>query len=150
MATPHVAGVAGLLKSHNSNLSASAVEDLLIGSASNSISSSSSFMSDQSSGEDQPRDLITLQTLSRFTNKQLKGTLIASIDGNSSERRSTVRNFNKNDVDGIKSFDIVESSRNSFAVLELSKSVDRSAILNEMLSTDQFNYFEFEQKLSII
>ena len=33
---------------------------------------------------------------------------------------------------------------------ELSKSVDRAGILNELLSTDQFNYFEFDQQLSII
>jgi subtilisin family serine protease len=32
MATPHVAGIAGLLKSHNSNLTATAIEDLLTGS----------------------------------------------------------------------------------------------------------------------
>ena len=150
MATPHVAGVAGLLKSHNSNLTATAIEDLLIGSASNSTSSSSSFMSNPSSERFQSRDLITSQTLSTFTNKQLKGTLIASIDGNSNERRSTVRSFKKDDIEGIKSFDVLKTSRNSFAILELSKSVDRAGILNELLSTDQFNYFEFDQQLSII
>ena len=150
MATPHVAGIAGLLKSHNSNLTATAIEDLLIGSASNSTSSSSSFMSDPSSERFQSQDLITRQTLSTFTNKQLKGTLIASIDGNSNERRSTVRSFKKDDIDGIKSFDVMKTSRNSFAILELSKSVDRTGILNELLSTDQFNYFEFDQQLSII
>ena len=31
MAAPHVAGVAGLLKSHNSMLSSSAIEDLITG-----------------------------------------------------------------------------------------------------------------------
>jgi subtilisin family serine protease len=126
MATPHVAGIAGLLKSHNSNLTATAIEDLLTGSASNSTSSSSSFMSNPSPERFQSQDLITRQTLSTFTNKQLKGTLIASIDGNSNERRSTVRSFKKDDIDGIKSFDVVKTSRNSFAILELSKSVDRT------------------------
>ena len=56
----------------------------------------------------------------------------------------------KDDIDGIKSFDVMKTSRNSFAILELSKSVDRTGILNELLSTDQFNYFEFDQQLSII
>ena len=150
MAAPHVAGVAGLLKSHDPSLSASAVEDLLTGSASNA--SGSGFPgSAGSTGALQSPDLITQQTLKNFTQKQLKGTLIASLGGSADERLSTIRNFERT-VDGIRHFDVVDSSRNAVAVLELSRSkaVDRIALLNDLLNSDQFNYFEIEQKFSIV
>ena len=90
------------------------------------------------------------QNMEQGKNKQIKGIVSASIEGKYKERRDTVRSFKKDDMDGSKSFDVVKTSRNSFAILELSKSVDRTGILNELLSTDQFNYFEFDQQLSII
>ena len=154
MAAPHVAGVAGLLKSHDRSLSPSAVEDLLTGSASNATGSGSlsgSLSSAGASGAVQSADLISLQTLENFTQQQLKGTLIASLEGNARERRSTIRNF-EGTVDGVRHFDVVDSSRNAVAVLELSRSkaVDRIALLNDLLTSDQFNYFEFDQQFSIV
>ena len=154
MAAPHVAGVAGLLKSHDRSLSPSAVEDLLTGSASNATGSGSlsgSLSSAGSSGAVQSADLISLQTLENFTQKQLKGTLIGSLEGNARKRLSTIRDF-EGTVDGVRHFDVVDSSRNSVAVLELSRSkaVDRIAILNDLLSSDQFNYFEIDQQFSIV
>ena len=150
MAAPHVAGVAGLLKSHDRSLSASAVEDLLTGSASNATGSGS-LSSAGASGAVQSADLISLQTLENFTQKQLKGTLIASLEGNARKRLSTIRNF-EGTVDGVRHFDVVDSSRNAVAVLELSRSkaVDRIALLNDLLTSDQFNYFEFDQQFSIV
>ena len=154
MAAPHVAGVAGLLKSHDRSLSPSAVEDLLTGSASNATGSESlseSLSSAGSSGAVQSADLISLQTLENFTQKQLKGPLIASLEGNARERLSTIRNF-EGTVDGVRHFDVVDSSRNAVAVLELSRSkaVDRIALLNDLLTSDQFNYFEIDQQFSIV
>ena len=47
---------------------------------------------------------------------------------------------------------MVDSSRNAVAVLELSRSkaVDRIALLNDLLTSDQFNYFEIDQQFSIV
>ena len=62
-----------------------------------------------------------------------------------------IRDF-EGTVDGVRHFDVVDSSRNAVAVLELSRSkaVDRIAILNDLLSSDQFNYFEVDQQFSIV
>ena len=154
MAAPHVAGVAGLLKSHDRNLSASTIEDLLTGSASNTSSRRNVPPSDDL----RTQDVITLQTLNNFQRKELGGTLIASLDGNAKERRSTLRELKEgvrnNDAayKGLNHVEVIEASRNSFAVLELSdaRSVDQRSLLNELLASEQFHYFEVDQKFSIV
>ena len=154
MAAPHVAGVAGLLKSHDRNLSASTIEDLLTGSASNTSSRRNVPPSD----ELRTQDVITLETLNNFQRKELGGTLIASLDGNAKERRSTLRELKEgvrnNDAayKGLDHVEVIEASRNSFAVLELSdaRSVDQRSLLNELLASEQFHYFEVDQKFSIV
>ena len=157
MAAPHVAGVAGLLKGHDRNLSPSSIEDLLTGSASNS-SASSSVSNSRASGAWRSQDTITAQTLSDFQDHELSGTLIASIDGNSKERRSTLRQLkrgvrnNNAAYNGLDHVEVVDGSRNSFAVLELSdaRTVDQRSLLSNLLASDQFHYFEVEQKFSIV
>ena len=157
MATPHVAGIAGLLKSHDRNLSPSSIEDLLTGSASNSRASSSSSSVQRSETWSSP-DTITAQSLSDFHDHELRGTLIASIDGNGRERRSTVRALKKGvrsnhaNYTGLDHVEVIDGSRNSFAVLELSdeRSVDQRSLLSSLLASDQFHYFEVEQKFSIV
>ena len=161
MATPHVAGIAGLLKSYDRNLSAAEVEDLLTGSGSNNTSSSSSSITawgTPSSSTWNTRDVITLQTLDSFSDKQLRGTLIASINGNGQERRSTLRELKQgvrsSDAfyDGLESVKTIEACRYNFATLEISKerSVDQRALLTDLLASNQFHYFETEQKFSIV
>ena len=160
MATPHVAGIAGLLKSYDRNLSAAEVEDLLTGSGSNNTSSSSSITAwgTPSSSTWNTRDVITLQTLDSFSDKQLRGTLIASINGNGQERRSTLRELKQgvrsSDAfyDGLESVKTIEACRYNFATLEISKerSVDQRALLTDLLASNQFHYFETEQKFSIV
>ena len=158
MATPHVAGVAGLLKSHDGSLSASAIEDLLTGSGSNNSISDSSAWNTTSSIPWSTRDVITMQTLDSFSDKQLSGTLIASVDGNGRERRSTLRGLKQgirsNDAayNGLETVKTIEASRNSFAVLEISNdhSINQRALLTELLGSNQFHYLEKEQQFSIV
>ena len=153
MATPHVAGVASLLKSHDRNLSPSTIEDLLTGSASNGRSSGSS-----SSSKWRTQGSITLQTLSNFRKKELRGSLIASLDGNGKERRSTLRELRqgvrKDDAAyaGLNHVEAIDGSRHHFAVLDISdaRSVDQRGLLSNLLASDQFHYFEVEQKFSIV
>ena len=158
MATPHVAGVAGLLKSHDGSLSASAIEDLLTGSGSNNSISDSTAWNTTSSIPWSTRDVITMQTLDSFSDKQLSGTLIASVDGNGRERRSTLRGLKQgirsNDAsyDGLEAVKTIEASRNSFAVLEISNdhAINQRALLTELLGSNQFHYLEKEQHFSIV
>ena len=158
MATPHVAGVAGLLKSHDGSLSTSAIEDLLTGSGSNNTRSSSTGWSTTASGTEATRDVITLQTLDSFSDGQLSGTLIGSVDGNGQGRRSTLRALKRsirtNDAcyDGLDAVQTIKASRNSFAVLEISDahSVNQRALLTDLLSSNQFHYFEFNQQFSLV
>ena len=158
MATPHVAGVAGLLKSHDGSLSASAIEDLLTGSGSNNSISDSTAWNTTSSIPWSTRDVITMQTLDSFSDKQLSGTLIASVDGNGRERRSTLRGLKQgirsNDAsyDGLEAVKTIEASRNSFAVLEISNdhAINQRALLTELLGSNQFHYLEKEQQFSIV
>ena len=158
MATPHVAGVAGLLKSHDGSLSASAIEDLLTGSGSNNSISDSTAWNTTSSIPWSTRDVITMQTLDSFSDKQLSGTLIASVDGNGRERRSTLRGLKQgirsNDAsyDGLEAVKTIEASRNSFAVLEISNdhAINQRALLTELLGSNQFHYLEKEQLFSIV
>jgi len=157
MAAPHVAGVAGLLKSHDGNLSPSSIEDLLTGSASNSRASSA-INNVRPSGAWRSQDTITAQTLSDFQDHELSGTLIASIDGNGKERRSTLRQLkrgvrnNNAAYNGLDHVEVIDGSKNSFAVLELSnaQTVDQRSLLSNLLASDQFHYFEVEQKFSIV
>ncbi|QNI43700.1 subtilisin DY domain protein [Synechococcus sp. A15-28] len=158
MATPYVAGVAGLLKSHDGSLSASAIEDLLTGSGSNNSISDSTAWNTTSSIPWSTRDVITMQTLDSFSDKQLSGTLIASVDGNGRERRSTLRGLKQgirsNDAsyDGLEAVKTIEASRNSFAVLEISNdhAINQRALLTELLGSNQFHYLEKEQQFSIV
>ena len=102
--------------------------------------------------------MITRQTLDTFSDKQLNGTLIASIDGNRQECRSTIRSLKRgirsNDVTykGLEDVRVIEASRNSFATLKISneRSVDQRELLSELLATNHFNYFEVDQQFSIV
>ena len=156
MASPHVAGIAGLLKGHDRTLAPSRIEDLITGSASRATNSTAS----SSSAYDEWRTpaTITSQTLNQFRDSELRGTLIASLDGNRKERRSTLRELkegvHKSDTEyeGLDHVEVIDGSRNSFVALELSdaNSVDQRALLSNLLASDQFHYFEIEQKFSIV
>ena len=157
MAAPHVAGVAALLKSYNQGLSASTVEDLLTNSGSNSQGRATASNQSPPTGLT-ISDVITRQTLDTFSDKQINGTLIASIDGNRQERRSTIRSLQRGirskDVTykGLEDVRVIEASRNSFATLKISneRSVDQRELLSELLATNHFNYFEIDQQFSIV
>jgi len=156
MASPHVAGVAGLLKGHDRTLAPSRIEDLITGSASRATNSTAS----SSSAYDEWRTpaTITSQTLNQFRDSELRGTLIASLDGNRKERRSTLRELKEGvqesdtEYEGLDHVEVIDGSRNSFVALELSdaNSVDQRALLSSLLASDQFHYFEIEQKFSIV
>jgi subtilisin family serine protease len=160
MATPHVAGVAALIKDQDPSISASAVEDLITGSGSNFDSTQQSFgVSEFDIPEammEDDMDIITLKNIDSFSNKQLKKPLIASLSGGEKYRKSTatmldgmtMSSFNND----IKSFNIIDHTDNSFAVLDLnnSKKIDHGSVIENLLSSGQVNYFEFDQKMSAI
>ena len=161
MAAPHVAGIAGLLKSHDSSLSAETIEDLITGTGSNNTSSTSRntlASSNWLSSNWIPTDLITLQTLDDFSDEELSGRLIASVEGDRQERRSTIKKLrseisaNNTSYDGLESITPIDKTSDNFAVLEISNATttDQHTLLTDLLTNNHFHYFEVEQKFWIV
>ena len=139
MAAPHVAGLAALVKDYDSSMSPSAVEDLITGSSSNH--SSVQYIED---------DLITAKNIDSFSNKQLKKPLIAKLSGGKKGRKSTINSMS--DYDVFDSFEVIENTKKTFAVLDLknSKNIDRGSVLENLLGSGQVDYFEFDQTMVAI
>ena len=161
MAAPHVSGIAGLLKSHDSSLSAETIEDLITGTGSNNTSSTSRntlASSNWLSSNWIPTDLITLQTLDDFSDEELSGRLIASVEGDRQERRSTIKKLrseisaNNTSYDGLESITPIDKTSDNFAVLEISNATttDQHTLLTDLLTNNHFHYFEVEQKFWIV
>ena len=99
MAAPHVAGVAALLKSHNNNLSPERIENLLVQSAENSIApSASSRQRDNRNRTARANSLaanhiITLESISNFTRKELNDPLVGRLSGGAKEREKSIKNL---------------------------------------------------------
>ena len=164
MAAPHVAGIAGLLKSHDPSLTASTIESLLTRSASNVPSSaganaSNIDSSDAISGSSaELKQLITLETLDNFSSKELKDPLIGNLSGNRRDREVTLETIDRQvdreqgDFADVNSFETLDPSENLFAslVFDNASSIDPKDTLRELLSNKQFDYFEFDQTLTAL
>jgi len=164
MAAPHVAGIAGLLKSHDSSLSAAAIESLLTQSASNvpssaAASSTNDAASDAISGSTADmKQLITLETLDDFSARELKDPLIGNLSGNRNEREDTLESIDRQvdreqgEFADVNSFETLDPSQNMFASLDFenSRNVDPKDTLRELLSSKQFDYFEIDQTFTAL
>nr|WP_115094779.1 S8 family serine peptidase [Synechococcus sp. UW106] len=164
MAAPHVAGVAGLLKSHDSNLTASAIETLLSQSASNATSNSNLGLENTTSAIKSSNftadlsQVITLETLDNFSSIELKDPLIGNLSGNREERKITFDSINRKvDRDhenyaDLNSFETLNPSENLFSSLDFHNSIniDPKDTLRELLMSKQFDYFEFDQTIMAI
>ena len=154
MATPHVAGIAGLFKSHDSSLSPETIEDLLTGTASNgSNGSSSSSQSDPITGQAQAQ-VITLENLDTFSDEQLQGRLIGSLNGNFQSRKTIVKSLRSEQRtgDSIDSIEVIESTRKNFVSLDLSDSnqLNHGELIGDWLTSEQFSYFEIDTRMVAI
>ena len=139
MASPHVAGIAALIKQYDRGIDPSVVDDLITGTSSN-----------HSSAQHIDDDLITAKNIDSFSEKQLKKPLIAKLSGGKKGRKSTINSMS--DYSIFDSFEVIENTKKTFAVLDLknSKNIDRSSALEQLLDSGQVDYFEFEQTMVAI
>ena len=153
MAAPHVAGVAGLLMSHNPDLTSEQVESLLIDTASNSNQTGNSqYPSDYDVITNQT-GLITLDTIHNFTESDLNGSLIGNIWGDEASRQLTADRFANRDqyldfnFDGFENFEILDPLTNNFASFALGDQfgTDRISMINTLLSNQYFDYLEIDR-----
>ena len=156
MATPHVAGIAALLKSHDSYLTANEIEDLLIGTASNAqLLSNREETTDSLTGSTigLTRNLITLDTLDQFTQEQLGTRLIGKIEKSSSQTNEEIMHEISHSISSIDidSMEPLGSISSNFISLDLSctlASANQKNILTNLLENNQFEYFEIDYMMT--
>ena len=156
MATPHVAGIAALLKSHDSSLTANEIEDLLTGTASNAqLLSNREETTDSLTGSTigLTRNLITLDTLDQFTQEQLGTQLIGKVKKSSSQTNEEIMHeiSHSNHSIDIDSMESLGSTSSSFICLDLSytlASANQKNILTNLLEHNQFEYFEIDYMMT--
>ena len=154
MASPHVAGIAGLLKSHDKSLTSESIENLITSTAQNNINSElSDIQTDELTGEPVGQ-IITLETLDKFDEDQFQTRLIGSLSGDLKDRKSVIRELKANEREGliIENIDVIKSTNKSLITLDLSDSnpSDHSDLLENWLSKNHFNYFEVDTQMQII
>ena len=162
MAAPHVAGIAGLLRSHDPSLTSSDIENLLTQSSINgdlnnsSTTHNSAARNFASSSNVNHDNLITLETLDNFSSRQLQDPLIGNLSGNRDERRMTFESIEQSFSSGqgnyadLDSFETLDTTENLFSKLDFNNSNnDPRETLRDLLASNQFDYFEFDQTFSI-
>ena len=157
MATPHVAGVAALLKSHDRSMAPTRIEDLLTGTAGNGNTGSARSTSSQNIDGLNQNHLITLETIDSFSDEDLLAPLIGNLSGNRSMRRATAHSIDElmssdsGDFIHVDTFEVIDATRHKFAAVDLSdhRHADRAALLKDLLSSNQFEYFEIDQPMTI-
>ena len=153
MASPHVAGIAALLKSHDNSLTSESIEDLITGTASNSVRGTNNSDEELITNSNQQK-LITLDTLDNLQLSQSNSRFIGSLNGNMAKRKSTITDLKKNNLnnDTIGQIEVVSSTKKNFITVDFSGSdvLTSSQILEDWLNSDQFNYFEIDTQMSMI
>ena len=154
MATPHVAGLAGLLKSYDNSMSAESIENLIIESAYNSeLEGNPSNNLDAITGQSS-NQFITLETFDNPEELQLSSRLIGSIRGDAKSRKSIIKELKTARRHGemIESLEVIESTRKKYVTLELGdlREQDRAGFLENLLTNNQFSYFEVDTQMTIV
>ena len=154
MATPHVAGVAALLKSHNNSLTSETIEDLITGTASNNSDIGANYNNQELLTNSNQRQIITLDTLNDFQLSQKNSRLIGSLNGDKAMRKSTIKDLKEltQHNEELNQIEVVSSTRKNFVTVELTASnvLASSEILQDLLSSDKFNYFEIDTQMNVI
>ena len=155
MAAPHVAGVAGLLKSYDNSLSSESIENLIVESAENNINTSRNLLNspDEITGQT-PSQAINLQSLDSLDESQLTGRLIGNIRGDARSRNQTIKELRAEKTNGeiIEEIDVVESTERKFVTLDLGDAShqDQVGLIKDLLLDNQFNYFELDTRMTIV
>ena len=154
MATPHVAGVAGLLKSYDNSMSAESIENLIIESAYNNASGGNTSNNLDAITGQMSNQFITLESFSNPGELQLSSRLIGSIQGDTHSRKSTIKELKAARRHGemLESLEVVESTQKKFVTLELGdlREQDHAGFLENLLTNNQFNYFEVDTQMTTV
>ena len=158
MATPHVAGVAGLLKSQNSRLSSSDIEDLITGTTEGRSNTQGNPTDTQRSGS---RSLgsrvITLDNIDSLNADVFDDPLIGSLSGNSKRRQSTTQIMRRRvrrdqgKYAAVDDFISLDKSDHLFASVDFNNASgsDQRDLLRNLLANNHFDYFEIDQAIQL-
>ena len=158
MATPHVAGVAGLLKSHNSTLSSSAIEDLITGTTQGSSTTRGNQAGAQRRGAGSLSSrVITLDNIDSFSADVFDDPLIGILSGNSKRRQATTRIMRRRiDRDqgkyaAVDNFTSLDTGEHLFASVDFNNAPgsDQRDLLRSLLANNHFDYFELDQAVQL-
>ena len=158
MATPHVAGVAGLLKSQNSRLSSSEIEDLITGTTQGRSNTQSNPTGTQRSGS-RPLGsrVITLDNIDSLNADVFDDPLIGSLSGNSKRRQSTTQIMRRRvrrdqgKYAAVDDFISLDKSDHLFASVDFNNASgsDQRDLLRHLLANNHFDYFEIDQAIQL-
>ena len=149
MATPHVAGAAALLRGYDSDLTAKSIEDLLTATSSNNqtISYYPSQNLPTTRSQVLPEiysELITSETIDSLNYDNLTGTWIGRLSRDGKATSSW------RDEDTIKSYGIdCEQLANNLIAFDFSTSAQNQNLIENLINSNQFDYFESDQVWTI-
>ena len=158
MATPHVAGVAGLLKSQNSRLSSSAIEDLITGTTQGRSNAQGNFTGTPRAGS---RSLgsrvITLENIDSLSADAFDDPLIGSLSGNSKDRQATTQIMRRRirrdqgKFAAVDDFTSLDNRDHLFASVDFNNAPgsDQRDLLRTLLANNHFDYFEIDQTIQL-
>jgi len=146
MATPHVAGVAALLKSYDNTLTAEAIENLLIETAGNAVQTSASEVSTVGSIVN---NTISLENIIHFNNNDFPDKLIGRLKEDESEESELLSQWLDNTQQNQTSpvIDFIGSNDSEFVSIDLSEfnnPTKKTNYMQALLSSGQFEYFEID------
>jgi subtilisin family serine protease len=158
MATPHVAGVAGLLKSQNSRLSSSAIEDLITGTTQGRSSTQGNPTGTQRAGASSlGARMITLENIDSLGADAFDDPLIGSLSGNSKRREATTQIMRRRirrdqgKFAAVDDFTSLDNRDHLFASVDFNNAAgsDQRDLLRTLLANNHFDYFEIDQTIQL-
>ena len=158
MATPHVAGVAGLLKSRNSRLSSSAIEDLITGTTQGRSNTQGNPTGTQRAGSRLlGSQVITLENIDSFSADAFDDPLIGSLSGNSKDRQATTQIMRRRirrdqgKFAAVDDFTSLDNRDHLFASVDFNNAPgsDQRDLLRTLLANNHFDYFEIDQTIQL-
>jgi len=158
MAAPHVAGVAGLLKSQNNRLSSSAIEDLITGTTQGRSSTQGNPTGTQRAGtRSLSSRVITLDNIDSLSADAFDDPLIGSLSGNLKRRQATTQIMRdrvrreQGKYAAVDNFTSLDTGDHLFASVDFNDAPgsDQRDLLRTMLASNHFDYFELDQAIQL-
>ena len=158
MAAPHVAGVAGLLKSQNNKLSSGAIEDLITGTTQRGSHTQGNPTGTQRAGSNSlGARVITLDNIDSFSADAFDDPLIGSLSGNSKRRQATTHIMRRRvrreqgKYAAVDNFTSLDTGDHLFASMDFNDAAgsDQRDLLRTLLASNHFDYFEIDQAIQL-